>query len=79
MLYLAPLLPPGYGGPALLAWRAIAYYGVLVLGAFVAGKAVRSLLAGETPPSELNGEAEDVPLVSPLTEPAAGVGSGEPP
>lgn len=78
VLYLAPLLPAGYGGSALLAWRAIAYYGVLVLGAFVAGKAVRSLLAGETPPPEFSGEAEGVPLVSPLTEPTAGVGSGEP-
>lgn len=52
MLYLAPLLPAGYGGPALLAWRAVAYYGVLVLGLFVAGGAVRALLAGETPPEE---------------------------
>ncbi|WP_412062709.1 lysylphosphatidylglycerol synthase transmembrane domain-containing protein [Rubrivirga sp. IMCC45206] len=52
MLYLAPLLPSGYGGPALLAWRAVAYYGVLTLGLFVAGGAVRSLLAGETPPAE---------------------------
>ena len=51
MLYLAPLLPDGYGGPALLAWRALAYYGVLVLGLFVAGGAVRALLAGETPPA----------------------------
>ena len=52
MLYLAPLLPDGYGGPALLAWRSLAYYGVLVLGLFVAGGAVRSLLAGEAPPAE---------------------------
>lgn len=50
MLYLAPLLPSGYGGPALFLWRAVAYYGVLVLGLFVAGGAIRALLAGETPP-----------------------------
>ena len=30
VLYLSPLLPEGYGGPSLLVWRAIAYYGVLV-------------------------------------------------
>ena len=52
VLYLAPLLPDGYGGPALLAWRALAYYGVLVLGLFVAGGAVRALLAGERPPAD---------------------------
>ena len=52
VLYLAPLLPDGYGGPALLAWRALAYYGLLVLGLFVAGGAVRALLAGEAPPAE---------------------------
>ena len=56
VLYLAPLLPDGYGGPALLAWRAVAYYGVLVLGLFVAGSAVRALLAGETPPPRLSHE-----------------------
>ncbi|MEM1117022.1 MAG: lysylphosphatidylglycerol synthase transmembrane domain-containing protein [Bacteroidota bacterium] len=70
VLYLAPLLPPGYGGPALLAWRGIAYYGILVLGAFVAGGAIRSLLAGETPPAP-----EDAPEAAPpeaaLAEPAA--------
>lgn len=79
MLYLAPLLPAGYGGPSLLAWRALGYYGVLVLGAFVAGNAVRSLLAGEAPPAEgaevdrLDDEA--VPAVSALTEPEAGLPS----
>ena len=55
VLYLAPLLPDGYGGPALLAWRAIGYYGVLVLGLFVAGGAVRALLAGEAPPEDTPG------------------------
>lgn len=79
VLYLAPLLPPGYGGPALLAWRGVAYYGVLVLGMFVAGGAIRSLLEGETPP--VDGDpasgphaAEAVPMTSALTEPAAGLG-----
>ena len=69
VLYLAPLLPAGYGGPALLAWRSIAYYGVLVLGAFVAGGAIRSLLAGEAPPAEEDHGA--APLESAVTEPAA--------
>ena len=52
VLYLSPLLPDGYGGPALLAWRALAYYGLLVLGLFVAGSSVRALLAGEAPPAD---------------------------
>ena len=69
VLYLAPLLPAGYGGPSLLAWRLIAYYGVLVVGTFVAGNAIRSLLAGETPPASLP-EAEDS-APSPLPEPEA--------
>lgn len=61
VLYLAPLLPDGYGGPALLAWRAVAYYAVLGLGAGVAGGAVRALLAGERPPTEDDmGETHDV-------------------
>ncbi len=75
VLYLAPLLPGGYGGPALLAWRALAYYGILVLGTFVAGNAVRALLAGEALPSDPDGVDEGVPMVSPLTEPDAGVPS----
>ncbi|PAP74693.1 hypothetical protein B1759_17240 [Rubrivirga sp. SAORIC476] len=52
VLYLSPLLPAGYGGPALLVWRALAYYGVLAMGLYVAGGAVRALLAGETPPPD---------------------------
>lgn len=52
VLYLAPLLPDGYGGPALLAWRALAYYGLLVLGLFVAGSSIRALLSGEAPPTD---------------------------
>ncbi|MDT0630878.1 lysylphosphatidylglycerol synthase transmembrane domain-containing protein [Rubrivirga litoralis] len=76
VFYLAPLLPPGYGGPALLTWRLLTYYLILVLGFFVAGSAVRSLLAGERPPTEPpsgDGQPEAVPLVTPLTEPSAGV------
>ena len=64
MLYLAPLLPAGYGGPALLAWRAIAYYGVMVLGLFVAGGAVRSLLAGEARPPTEDGSTDTAPRAS---------------
>ena len=80
MLYLAPLLPAGYGAPALFAWRAIAYYGVLTLGAFVAGGAVRSLLAGDAPPPHVPDPGENgVPLTSPLTEPTAGAGQAEMP
>ena len=75
VFYLAPLLPPGYGGPALFVWRGLAYYFVLALGFFVAGGAVRSLLAGERPPPEPavgDGQPDAVPLVTPLTEPVAG-------
>ena len=52
VLFVAPLLPDGYGGPVLLAWRGLAYYLVLVIGLFVAGRAVRALLMGETPPPD---------------------------
>ena len=57
VLYLAPLLPEGYGGASLLAWRAVAYYGVLAIGAGVAGGAVKALLAGEHPPGDLTSSA----------------------
>jgi len=50
VLFVAPLLPEGYGGPVLLAWRLLAYYLVLVIGLFVAGRAVKALLMGDTPP-----------------------------
>lgn len=50
LLYLAPLLPAGFGGPVLLAWRLLSYHFVLALGLFVAGGAVRAMLQGETPP-----------------------------
>ena len=46
LLFLAPLLPEGTAGAALLGWRMIAYYLVLVVGAFVAGTAVRELFFG---------------------------------
>ena len=75
VFYLAPLLPPGYGGPSLIVWRALAYYFVLALGFFVAGGAVRSLLAGDTPPAEPppgDGQPDAAPLVTALPEPAAG-------
>ncbi|MEO0558168.1 MAG: lysylphosphatidylglycerol synthase transmembrane domain-containing protein [Bacteroidota bacterium] len=52
VLFLAPLLPDGYGGPVLIAWRFLAYYLVLVIGLFVAGRAVRALLMGDTPPPD---------------------------
>ncbi|MEM0963569.1 MAG: lysylphosphatidylglycerol synthase transmembrane domain-containing protein [Bacteroidota bacterium] len=68
VLYLAPLLPDGYGGPALLAWRALAYYAVLAIGLVVAGGAVRALLAGETPPAESDPEEEDA-VADPVPEP----------
>ena len=36
VLFVAPLLPEGYGGPVLLAWRGLAYYLVLAIGLMVA-------------------------------------------
>ena len=60
VLYLAPLLPDGYGGAALLAWRAVAYYGVIAIGTFVVGDAVRAMLAGHRAPDPL-AEPEAVP------------------
>ena len=49
MLFLAPLLPEGAGGPTVLLWRLISYHLILVLGVFVAGGAVRAMLRGEGP------------------------------
>ena len=49
MLFLAPLLPDGAGGPTVLLWRLISYHLILVLGVFVAGGAVRAMLRGEGP------------------------------
>lgn len=49
MLFLAPLLPDGAGGPTVLLWRLISYHLILVLGMFVAGGAVRAMLRGEGP------------------------------
>lgn len=46
LIFLAPLLPDGAGGPALLGWRFIAYYAVLVVGFAVAGSAVTEVLFG---------------------------------
>lgn len=51
LLYLAPLLPDGLGGPVLLVWRVLAYHFVLALGLVVAGGAIRAMLQGETPAS----------------------------
>ena len=73
MLYLAPLLPDGYGGPALLAWRSVAYYGVLALGAFVAGGVIRGMLAGDRAPddalAEVAGEPSGDGTASPVPKP----------
>jgi uncharacterized protein (TIRG00374 family) len=35
LLFLAPLLPPGFDGPVLLAWRLLSYHLFIVLGLFV--------------------------------------------
>lgn len=50
LLFLAPLLPEGAAGPALLGWRMIAYYLVLVVGVAIAGSAVGEVLFGKKPP-----------------------------
>ena len=52
VLFVSPLLPEGYGGPVLIAWRFLTYYVVLALGLFVAGRAVKALLMGDTPPPD---------------------------
>ena len=48
LLFLAPLLPEGAAGPALLGWRLIAYYAILVIGFAVAGTAVGEVLFGSS-------------------------------
>ena len=82
VLFIAPLLPDGYGGPVLLAWRLLAYYLLLVAGLFVAGRAVRSLLSGETPPADAaldlpdTGPDDDEPDAVPLADaPGPALGS----
>jgi uncharacterized membrane protein YbhN (UPF0104 family) len=52
LLYLAPLLPDGLGGPVLLTWRLLSYHLVIALGLLVAGGAVRAILRGEPAPVE---------------------------
>ncbi len=52
LLYLAPLLPDGLGGPVLLVWRVLSYHLVIALGLVVAGASVRAiLLRGDDPPA----------------------------
>ncbi|OZC02896.1 hypothetical protein BSZ36_07870 [Rubricoccus marinus] len=46
LLFLSPLLPESAGGPALLGWRLIAYYTILVIGFAVAGRTVGEVLFG---------------------------------
>ena len=47
LLYLGPLLPAGFAGPALLTWRLLSYYLVLALGFGVAGSTLREMIFGE--------------------------------
>jgi uncharacterized protein (TIRG00374 family) len=42
LLFLAPLLPAGFGGPVLLVWRFLAYYLFIVLGLFVTTHTIRT-------------------------------------
>jgi uncharacterized protein (TIRG00374 family) len=47
LLYLGPLLPPGFAGPTLLTWRLLAYYMVLAIGFGVAGATLKEMLFGK--------------------------------
>jgi uncharacterized protein (TIRG00374 family) len=42
LLFLAPLLPPGFDGPVLLAWRLLSYHLFIVLGLFVTTHTIRA-------------------------------------
>ena len=64
MLFLAPLLPDGAGGPTVLLWRLVSYHFILVVGAFVAGAAVRAMLAGEGPTAGDPEAAEPEPTLA---------------
>ena len=52
LLFLGELLPEGAAGPALLGWRMIAYYAVLVIGFAVAGAAVSEVLFKRSTPDD---------------------------
>ncbi len=68
LLFLAPLLPDGLGGPVLLVWRLLSYHLILIVGAFVAGGAIRSMMRGEGPtvdqPNPGNGVGRPHPATS---------------
>ncbi|HEX8385265.1 MAG TPA: lysylphosphatidylglycerol synthase transmembrane domain-containing protein [Rubricoccaceae bacterium] len=77
LLYLAPLLPRGFGGPVLLVWRLLTYHVVLGVGVLVAGSVLRQLLRGDRPPPILDPDAPDA--TEDVVEGPAAVLSGERP
>ena len=50
VLYLGPLLPRGFIGPVLVAWRLLTYHLVLGIGVFVASSVLKQMIRGEAPP-----------------------------
>lgn len=54
VLFLGPLLPPGFDGPTLLTWRLLSYHLFIVLGLFVTSGTLRTVLAARQESGERN-------------------------
>ena len=61
ILFLAPLLPPGFDGPVLLAWRLLTYYLFIVLGLFVTTHAIRMAIGARRTGDAPSGEPAPAP------------------
>ena len=59
VLYLGPLLPEGFIGPVLIAWRVLTYHLVLGVGLVVAGNVLKQMLRGEAAPPGLDEDDPD--------------------
>ncbi|HEX9950824.1 MAG TPA: lysylphosphatidylglycerol synthase domain-containing protein, partial [Rubricoccaceae bacterium] len=76
VLYLGPLLPDGFIGPVLIAWRMLTFQLVFGIGLVVAGNVLKQMLRGESPPPILDPDDEADGPAGALEGPVAVV-SGE--
>ncbi|HLT46158.1 MAG TPA: lysylphosphatidylglycerol synthase transmembrane domain-containing protein [Rubricoccaceae bacterium] len=64
VLFLAPLLPPGFSGPVLLVWRLLSYHLFLVLGLFVTSHTIRTVVSARRADARADARAEAAPSSS---------------